>query len=143
MLRNLKRAVEHEDMTPELPEELSTPRVEVVCRVETDEEIEDWHRTLVLLITRGYIPRGMLKPGCIFRLFQATLFSFIPLAKKAHRFPMGLQQTHQETLKPICSIYSIMITFGPKGIHTFSSDRHQSSINRYLELAPPFCLRHP
>lgn len=41
MLRNLERAVKHKDMTPELAEGLSTPRVDMVCRVETDAEIRD------------------------------------------------------------------------------------------------------
>lgn len=41
MLRNLERAVEHEDMTPKLAEELSTPRVNVIYCVEAGIEVVD------------------------------------------------------------------------------------------------------
>jgi hypothetical protein len=40
MLHNLERAVEHEDMTAELADVLSTPNVTVEYRVETSLEID-------------------------------------------------------------------------------------------------------
>ena len=44
MLRNLDRAFEHSDMTPELAEILSTPSVQLEYRVETDLDVTPSHR---------------------------------------------------------------------------------------------------
>ena len=41
MLSNLERAMEHEDMTPELAEILSTDQVRLIYEVTTDIEIGD------------------------------------------------------------------------------------------------------